>query len=35
MNPDPYFTRDFDAALDQIEAGAEALVADLLADRKA
>ncbi|KEP69071.1 low molecular weight phosphotyrosine protein phosphatase [Thioclava sp. BHET1] len=32
---DPYFTRDFDAALDQIEAGAEALVADLLADREA
>ena len=31
--PDPYFTRDFEASLDLIEAGAEALVADLLADR--
>lgn len=32
--PDPYYTRDFEAALDLIEAGAEALVADLLADEE-
>ncbi|MEX1660979.1 low molecular weight protein-tyrosine-phosphatase [uncultured Thioclava sp.] len=31
--PDPYFTRDFETSLDLIEAGAEALVADLLADQ--
>lgn len=29
--PDPYYTRDFEASLDLIEQGAEALVADLLA----
>ncbi|WP_347310591.1 low molecular weight protein-tyrosine-phosphatase [Defluviimonas sp. SAOS-178_SWC] len=29
--PDPYYTRDFDAALDLIEAGADALVARLAA----
>ncbi len=31
--PDPYFRRDFEASLDLIEAGADALVADLLADQ--
>ena len=33
--PDPYFTRDFDAALDLIEAGAEALVAEIAAHPEA
>ncbi|WP_038144543.1 low molecular weight protein-tyrosine-phosphatase [Thioclava atlantica] len=32
--PDPYFTRDFEGALDLIEAGAEALIADLLEEQK-
>ncbi|OOY09806.1 low molecular weight protein-tyrosine-phosphatase [Thioclava sp. F36-7] len=32
--PDPYFTRNFDGALDLIEAGADQLIADLLADEE-